>query len=56
MQYSIMNKGIISQTELKKLIIPHYIKAYNYKRLDESRKIRAMICEHQSHRVRPLYE
>ena len=43
-----MNKSIILQTKLEKQIIPHFIKAYNYKCLDESRKIRAMICEHQS--------
>jgi hypothetical protein len=53
MHYSSMNKCIILQTELEKQIIPHYIKVYDYKRLDESQKIRAMICEHQSHRVRP---
>ena len=54
MHYSNTNKSIILQTELEKQIILHYIKVYNYKRLDESQKIRAMICEHKSHRVRPL--
>jgi hypothetical protein len=52
--YSIMNNGIITQIELNKEFIPHYIKAYNNKRLDESRKIRAMICEDLSHREGPL--
>lgn len=35
-----MNKlGIITQIKLNKEIIPHYIKAYNNKRLDESQKM-----------------
>ncbi len=44
-----MNKlGIITQIELDEDLIQNHIEAYNNKRLDESQKIRAMICKQQS--------
>jgi hypothetical protein len=48
-----MNKlGIITQIEFDEDLIQNHIEAHNNKRLDNSQKIRAMICKQQSPRER----